>query len=449
MAGNSRAILSAIRLARAGGNTTGRGAGTARARSTLLVAVAALVSVAATGCPDDGGTGLAGAVNPAAPSTTTEPANRPPSIVVEDILGQVGDRLDGRLSVSDADGRVTQITWRRPPPGFSEPGGASASFSWVPPVAGTWAAQVTVTDDEGATATAAVTFVARHRHRPNMLVALGDSVAAGFGLDLADVLLGDPCWRAPAAAYPALAMDRLAAEGSAPSGARVVLAACAGSSTSDLWERPTLRPPGAPEDLGEPVWSQLDWAVRLNPGYVTLTVGANDVGVVDLSFLDGGALDRAEVQRRLDAVAGGVGYLLDELVDRTDARIVLTDYYNPTATNPTGLPGCGGACFVELAASIHEALNDTLAQAAAHHRPRVQLVEASSLFEGHEAGDALGPDWLRAPVETVLGVQVRAYCSADDPPGSWISSFDCIHPTDDGMAAIAEAVADAFAASQP
>ena len=74
----------------------------------------------------------------------------------------------------------------------------------------------------------------------------------------------------------------------------------------------------------------------------------------------------------------------------------------------------------------------------------MQLVDVASLFEGHEAGDALGPDWLRDPIETFLGVQVGAYCSEDDPSGSWVSAFDCIHPTGDGMAAIAEAVAAAF-----
>ena len=203
-------------------------------------------------------------------------------------------------------------------------------------------------------------------------------------------------------------------------------------------------PPGAPEDLGEPGWSQLDWAVHLNPGYITLTVGANDVGVVDLSILAGGELDRAELDRRLEAAAGGVGYLLDELVARTDARIALTNYYNPTATNPTGLPGCRGECFAEKVAVVHESLNEALARAAARHDPRVQLVDIATLFKGHEAGDALGPGWLREPIETFLGVQVRAYCSEADPSGSWISSFDCIHPTGDGMAAVAEAVAAAF-----
>ena len=308
---------------------------------------------------------------------------------------------------------------------------------------------MTATDDGGTTTTALVTFVSRHPHRRHTLVGLGDSVAAGFGLDIADALLGDPCWRAPAAAYPGRVMDRLVAQGDVPRGeAGVVLAACAGTSTGDVWDSPTWAPPGAPQDLGEPGWSQLDWAIHLNPGYVTLTVGANDVGVVDLSVFDGGELDRRELDRRLEAVAGGVGFLLDELVARTDARIALTTYYNPTAIEPTGLPGCRGECFTTRAAVVHEALNGALAGAAARHDSRVQLVDITAPFKGHEAGDALGPGWLREPIETFLGVQVRAYCSAEDPSGSWISSFDCIHPTREGMAAIAEEVAAAFTASQ-
>ena len=409
----------------------------------------AVISVAATGCPDDGGTGLADAVTPGAPSTTTQPPNQPPELHVDSFRWTVGERLEARLSVGDPDGRVTRITWRRPPPGFSSPGGADDSFSWTPPVAGTWEGQVTATDDDGASTTSDVTFIARHPYRRNVLVALGDSVAAGFGLDLTDALLGDPCWRAPRAGYPRGVLDRLVADGKLPGrAARLVLAACAGTSTSDVWEVPTWLPPGAPEDLGESGWSQLDWAVHLNPRYVTLTVGANDVGVVDLSIFEGGELDQEELAGRLEAVAGKVGHLLDELVRSTDARIALSNYYNPTATNPTGLGGCRGECFVEQAGLVHEGLNEALAQAAARHGSRVQFVDVAPLFAGHEAGDALGPDWLRDPIETFLGVQVRAYCSEEDPTGSWISSFDCIHPTGDGMAAIAEAMAAALTAPQ-
>lgn len=410
-----------------------------------MAVILAVISVAATGCPDDGGTGLADAVTPSAPSTTTQPPNRPPDLQVDSFRWTVGERLEARLSAGDPDGRVTRIAWRRPPPGFSSPGGADDSFSWTPPVAGTWEGQVTATDDDGAGTTADVTFIARHPYRRNVLVALGDSVAAGFGLDLTDALLGDPCWRAPRAGYPKGVLDRLVAGGKLPGrDARLVLAACAGTSTSDVWEAPTWLPPGAPADLGDPGWSQLDWVVHLNPRYVTLTVGANDVGVVDLSILSGGELDREELDRRLVTVEGEVGHLLDELVNGTDARIALTNYYNPTATDATGLPGCRGECFIEQAALVHDALNEALARAAARHDSRVRLVDIAPLFAGHEAGDALGPGWLREPIERLLGVRVRAYCSEADPPGSWVSPLDCVHPTGDGMAAIAEAVAATF-----
>ena len=451
MTSNSRPILSAIRLARPKRNTTGWRILAPRGPFLLLVVVAlAVLSLAATGCPGNGNVvpdAIAG--TPATPTPPTQPPNQPPVIAADTFVRQVGDRLDARLVVGDPDGTVTGVAWLRPPPGFAAAGGANPGFSWTPPVAGTWRVEVSATDDAGATTTAGITFVSRHPPRRHTLVGLGDSVAAGFGLDLTDALLGDPCWRAPADAYPGRVMDRLIGSGKVPrSEANVVLAACAGSSAGDVRDSPTWPPPGAPEDFGEAGWSQLDWAIHLNPGYVTLTVGANEVGVVDLAVLAGGELDRAELDRRLDVVAGGVGYLLDELVDRTDARIVLTNYYNPTAAKPVGLQGCRGDCFVELGGIVHDALNRTLAEAAARHGPRVQLVDVARLFDGHEAGDALGPGWLREPIETFLGVQVRAYCSEEDPPGSWISSFDCVHPTGDGMAAIAEAVAAAFAASQ-
>jgi lysophospholipase L1-like esterase len=402
-----------------------------------------VVSLAATGCPGDGGTGLGDAVALPEPATTTQPPNQPPELSVDSFVWTVGERLEARLSVGDPDGHVTRINWRRPPPGFNSPGGADDSFSWTPPVAGTWEGQVTAIDDDGAGTTSDVTFIARHPQRQNLLVALGDSVAAGFGLDLTDALLGDPCWRAPGAGYPGGVMDRLAAAGrlGQRSEAGLVLVACAGIATSDIWEVPTWAPPGAPAGIGDPGWSQLDWAVHLNPPYVTLTVGANDIGVVDLSILDGAELDRRELDRRLAALEGEVGHLLDELVAGTDARIALTNYYNPTATDPTGLPGCRGECFVEQATVVHDALNESLARAAARHRSRVRLVDIAPLFVGHEAGDALGPGWLREPIESLLGVQVGAYCSESDAADSWISSFDCVHPTVDGMEAIAESVA--------
>ena len=417
-----------------------------------MVAVVAVgvVSLAATGCPGNdagggSGPGDTSAGTTDAPTTTTLPPNRPPVIAVDSFVWAVGERLDARLSVGDPDGTVTRIVWHRPPPGFGHPGGADTSFSWTPPVAGTWRGEVTATDDGGATATAEVAFVSRHPRRQYTLVALGDSVAAGFGLDLTDALLGDPCWRAPRAAYPSLVMDRLVEAGKVPAGeAQVVLAACSGSSTVDVWEPPTWLPPGAPRDLDGTAWSQLDWAVQVNPGFVTLTVGANDVGVVDLSIAPGGELDRDELERRLAAVVGGVGYLLDELVQRTDARIAITTYHNPTALNPTGLGDCRGQCFVDLANIVHESLNQALAEVAARHAPRVRVVDVAPLFVGHEAGDALGPDWLREPIESLLGVQVGAYCSVEDPDGSWISSLDCLHPTGDGMRAIAGVVAAAL-----
>ena len=256
MTGNSRPILSRIRLATAGRNATNRWTGVfGRRRRMVAVVAVGVVSLAATGCPGNdagggSGPGDTSAGTTDAPTTTTLPPNRPPVIAVDSFVWAVGERLDARLSVGDPDGTVTRIVWHRPPPGFGHPGGADTSFSWTPPVAGTWRGEVTATDDGGATATAEVAFVSRHPRRQYTLVALGDSVAAGFGLDLTDALLGDPCWRAPRAAYPSLVMDRLVEAGKVPAGeAQVVLAACSGSSTVDVWEPPTWLPPGAPRDL--------------------------------------------------------------------------------------------------------------------------------------------------------------------------------------------------------
>ena len=368
------------------------------------------------------------------------------------VRATLGEALSGSIEATDPDGEVVGITWIKAPPGMVRSEDRElGKFEWTPGVAGYWVGEVVATDDDGASETAEIEFLARYPANPHYLVAMGDSVASGFGLQRRDFLFGDPCWRAPDAAYPGLVMERLVDAGVlTASDARVVLAACVGKRVADLWEDAVNRPDGAPDGFEGEGWSQLEWVIRTNPGFVTVTVGANDLGVADLSWLSfsnaGGEINRSELSRRIASMRGTLGRLLERLVEETDAAVVLTTYYNPVADVPKGLSGCEGECFADLAGEVLATLNRALVEEAAHFAPRVRVAEIAEVFTGHSAGDSFGPDWARGPIERLLGVRVSAYCSegAAGDDATWISTLDCIHPNAEGMRAIASVVADVF-----
>ena len=414
-----------------------------------------MISLGITGCnvSDDalqrsgGGVGNSGASAGATTSTTA--SNLPPVITTEQVRVVVGWQHADRIEAQDPDGEVVRITWSKSPPGLLEATTPDSlgDYEWTPTVAGTWDAEVTAFDNEGASATAKVEFIARYEATSDTLVALGDSVAAGFGLQRRDFLFGDPCWRAPGSSYPGFVMEELVEAGEvASSRDRVILAACTGHRSADVWEQVVRRPDGAPEEMEEDNWSQLDWAVRVNPAYVALTVGANDIGVADLSWLlrSDGSIRRDELQRRVTEVRGGVGNLLEELTAKTDSLVVITTYYNPVADSPAGLGECSGECFFDLAVEVVDALNGAILGAAEQYASRVKVAKIGALFDGREASSSFGPDWIRGPIESLLGVQVSAYCSQEATEGTWVSTFDCIHPNEDGMRAIASVVAALF-----
>lgn len=382
-------------------------------------------------------------------TTSTTASNLPPVVTTQQVRAVVGQQQKGEIEARDPDGEVVRIAWAKVPSGLvrGEESDGLGSYEWTPIVAGTWEGEVNVYDDEGAATTASVEFIARYEANPDTLVALGDSVAAGFGLQRGDFFLGDPCWRAPGSSYPGFVMKELVDAGQVSSRRdRVILAACTGHRSDKVWEDAVRRPDGAPEEMSGDGWSQLDWAVRANAGYVVLSVGANDIGVSDLSWLrlPDGSIKEDEMQRRVADVRGGVGHLLEELIAKTDSRVVITTYYNPAGPSPTGLDGCPGECFSDLVGKVVDALNGAIREAAEQYDSRVKVAEIAPLFEGHEASSSFGPNWLRKPVEDLLGVQVSAYCSQESNEDTWISTFDCIHPTEEGMRAIASAVSELF-----
>ncbi|MEM9608247.1 MAG: GDSL-type esterase/lipase family protein, partial [Actinomycetota bacterium] len=177
-------------------------------------------------------------------------------------------------------------------------------------------------DERGSWRIEETELTVRHPRRDEVYLALGDSIASGHGLDRWDYLGQDDCWRAEGAAYA-----RHVADGLAERGVDVdrYIVACSGAYLPDLSEDVLG---GGPEGVvSDDRATQLGWAIRTNPGLITLTIGANDLGFIDPSaFIDDGGLDRPALEERIDAVETGLTELVDRLVDATDATIVVTDY---------------------------------------------------------------------------------------------------------------------------
>jgi lysophospholipase L1-like esterase len=171
-------------------------------------------------------------------------------------------------------------------------------------------------DDQGAVAPTSAPA------RPHVL-ALGDSVAAGFGLERTKD------------AYPAIvaARTRRTVEQLATPGACAVRsgATCTGSVLHDQLPRADS---------------------RARPDVVTLTVGANDIGFAQcfaaLFGLDAEPCEGARYERALSTLAADLDTLLAALARRfPDARVVLTSYFDPLPTRADDLCGLADAEFSE------------------------------------------------------------------------------------------------------
>ncbi len=326
------------------------------------------------------------------------------------------------------------------------------TLRWLPDDAGAWTVEVTASDAQGNRRAVSTTLLARHPTRSEALVALGDSVASGHGLDLSDYLLQDRCWRAEREAYPARVLDRWRTADPAAE-PQLALVACSGAGVEDLLEEPVTGglDGTAPDDTDE--LSQVEWAVRANPALVTLTIGANDLEFTHPEqYLVGGSLDTELVEQRAAKIGAGLEAALARLVDATDSRIVVSTYHDPTAAEPHGVDGCEGSCFANAAARVVDRLNTTIRDTVARFADdRVALAEVQELFEDHRAPNGLGPDALRAgegpgPLGTLFDrttSAIQAYCAAGHPDyESWINSIDCVHPDGQGADAYAEVVWD-------
>ena len=430
--------------------------------SRILAAVLA-AGVIAAACSGEGQpTGADDpAVDASVPTTlatsTTQPPNRPPELRVVPIgRAEIGQRLTEPILGFDPDGDDVVVSVEGGPLGFSptlNTRGRVTGFAWEPVEPGEWTVAVTAVDPDGATTVVDVTLVARNPRSLDLVLAMGDSVAAGFGRDRSDFLGSDECFRSEESAYGLQTHAELVEVGSLESEADALLVACTGTTTASMLDTPVIGtgPDGDVNDL--PARSQLQWAVDLNPTIVTLTVGAADFGLFDPADFEVvvAADDEDLAARRRDAEEA-LAELVDRLVTETDAHIAITTYFDPTAADPVGIDGCEGQCFAASYGERILALNAAIETVAGEQSEgRVSLIRLDGANDVWEAGNAVGPDGLREGLGPLQGVIDRftggggATCAADGAPEEdFISGLDCLHPNADGHVEISRLVVDAL-----
>ena len=375
----------------------------------------------------------------------------PPEILDAPIRATVGDSTTQAVA-TDVDSNIAEVRILEGPDGLTIDG---ENLRYIPLTAQSEIARIEVTDTQGLTTTGEVTLLGRFRGHPQALVALGDSVPSGHGLDLQDYLGGDRCWRA-SNSFPRRAFDALNVEGVFPAGqGEFALLACSGADVDDLYEQEVT---GGFSNVtpASGTRSQLDWTIRSNPRFVTMTIGANDTGFVgpDQLFLDDGVtLDRAQVDRRMAVIRRDLSFVIEELVAKTDATIFVTNYYNPTAENPQGIPTCRLDCFRQYADEVLGRMNDVIEEVArSSSLERVVFVDFETPFVGKGAPNGLGPDGFREGGFGIIGdllagqvEDVHPYCARGETVGdSWVSSIDCVHPDERGTAELAVILTNAI-----
>ncbi|GEM_PF-4884828 len=300
-----------------------------------------------------------------------------------------------------------------------------------------------------------VTVDVHHPHRPYDVVAMGDSIASGHGLQRGDYLGLDPCWRAASASYPGRVFAALVRgwesdpDGPVARGEVTPLfhqVACSGAVTSELETEPVGGGAGSFAAMGP--LSQLEWARRVNPGLITLTVGANDLRFDRPGdFFDRGRFLPDVARARVDAMASDLEHLLAELVRGTDSTIVVTTLHNPTSGRPQGVNRCRGDCFVAATDQVVSMFSEAVHRVARPFRGRVIVVDFADVLDGHGAPNGRGPDFLRAGggfITRHLPVPTRGihpFCRrGHGDEDTWVNAADCVHPNGEGHRAMAVAV---------
>lgn len=377
---------------------------------------------------------------------------------------EIGQTWTDAIVASDPDGDLATVEIEDAPRGFfplTNSRGLITGFEWQPAEAGQWSMTVVATDQTGLVQREELLLIGRHPRVGDHVMAIGGSVAAGFGRDRSDYFTSDECWRGESIAHPTLMVEQLVAAGALGASTQFSMVACSGHDGSALLNTPVRATDGDGDVLDGAAKSQLEWAVTLNPTIVTVMAGAADAHLLDPTPLliegAGGdpeaALDRTLLAERLDAFDDSLDEAVATLITSTDAHIALLTWYDPTAVDPVGVDGCDGSCFRAVSAELIDELNQRIRSVARRHpAARLTLVQLDDLAVGREAPNGLGPDILRENgLGPLQGIADRftgggsPWCADDDgPDDTVISRLDCVHPNEDGQRAIAERVAQAL-----
>lgn len=432
------------------------------ARSILAFVGVVFVCVSCSSSSSADNTAATTSTVPATTTTTTTQPPQPPELrVPERARAEVGQPFSDAIVAVDPNGEDTVIRIVSPTPqGFAlttNSRGRIIGFDWSPTEAGEWTVDVLATNDAGLETEASITLVGRHGRDRDSLVAMGGSVAAGFGRDRSDFAGTDDCFRSEADAYGVLVADELIAAGSLAADADTVVLACSGASAASLADALVNPTNDAGESTGEP-GTQLDLAVEMNPTVITLTIGAAEMALFDVELISGPLDEEGDVysinevmlDTRLEALEENLAGALDRLVHSTDAHVAVTTWYDPTAEQPVGFDGCEGACFVDLMSDFVGSINTTILSAIESQPDgRVSVVRLDGEADIWEASNGFGPDLLRDGLGPLQGFADEftggssATCADEGEPAvELISTLDCAHPNSAGHRAIAAVVAE-------
>lgn len=373
--------------------------------------------------------------------TTTTIVRNPPELdVPSSVRADVGSSWSDAVFTSDPDGDVVRVTVGEMPLGFfptTNARGLINGFEWRPPEPGQWSVELIATDGTGLRTAKEILLIGRNPRTVDLLLAIGDGVAAGEGLDRGDLLRRNDCGRAEKEAYPRLAFDALRASGALADDAQVISVACNGMSSAKLHTEFMIATDAEGDELFDER-TTFDWAIELNPTIITITVGAADVSIADPEeLIDSGVLNDGLLGERLASFEDELDAFTQVLITHTDAHIALTTYANPTADDPLGIDGCEAECFADAMSVVHEQLNMAI-RSVGRRLPatRFSLIDFSGVLDGHRAGDPVGLNLLRSP----------AHCADDDEPDeSWVSNVDCLKPNERGHRALADVTASTLA----
>jgi lysophospholipase L1-like esterase len=393
-------------------------------------------------------------------STTTTIGPRAPKLrMPATARAQVGQLFSDAIVASDPNGdSVTIEIDGRSPQGFStvvNARGLITSFQWRPIRAGEWRVEVVATDTGGLQTAETLTLIGRHPRSNDLVLVMGDSVAAGFGRDRSDFSGNDECFRSEGEAYGPLVADALIAAGALAADTDVRIVACAGATAHSLRNISVQLTDANGDRVGEPD-SQLDTAIALNPTIITLTIGSTDLSLFDVDVLiEPGAdndpnlaIDTFLLMQRLGTFETNLRLALESLIRTTDAHIVVTTWFDPTAEIPIGVDGCRRECMTALMARVTTDLNDVILAVTSEQPPgRLTVVRLDGAADVWEAKNGIGPDALREGLGPLQGFVNKftggssASCSdVGGPAETLVSTLDCAHPNEAGHVAIAEAV---------